>query len=335
MVINLSLFFFKDIFGDDEEFQEDASTTEIEDIEDDEYTNFDEIDGNDEKGDETDILYNEDGYESEYDEEYEEDDDYAPENGNKKGSSKIGLLIFLFIVILGLAGGAFWFFKMNGNNILNNQINKEQTEAQNVELPQTEQQPQENQTPQNNEQPEDMFGTGIDITQTEQPQNESQESGSIDVPPLTENDLLPPTVPTIQEEKQNTNVANVMASAFTNGNVPITLRGINWLCNQSLYTDGEFKGYLQRLDNTLKLNIRKNILDITETPQNSSVTVKLAVDNNGNVLRTMISSSSGSQQIDNIVLQSINETFATEKSVILNNSAQKADKYFIQVVIKL
>ena len=61
----------------------------------------------------------------------------------------------------------------------------------------------------------------------------------------------------------------------------------------------------------------------------------MAVDNNGNLLKTVISDSSGSEQIDNIVLQSINETFQGEKSPILTDSPLKSDKYYLKVIIKL
>ena len=92
---------------------------------------------------------------------------------------------------------------------------------------------------------------------------------------------------------------------------------------------------MQDLDNILKLNLRKNILDATETPQNNAVTVKMAIDKVGNLSKVLVSESSGSKQIDDIVLQSINETFEGEKSPILNDSPQRADVYYLKVVIKL
>ena len=74
---------------------------------------------------------------------------------------------------------------------------------------------------------------------------------------------------------------------------------------------------------------------MSESPTNNTITVKMAVDNDGNLNRVAISESSGSEQVDNIVLQSINETFEGEKSPILNDSPQRADVYYLKVVIKL
>ena len=76
-------------------------------------------------------------------------------------------------------------------------------------------------------------------------------------------------------------------------------------------------------------------MDVSETPTNNTVTVKMAVDNNRNLIKVAVADSSGSAQVDNIVLQSINETFEGEKSPILNDSPQKADVYYLKVVIKL
>ena len=85
----------------------------------------------------------------------------------------------------------------------------------------------------------------------------------------------------------------------------------------------------------LKLNLRKNILDANERPKTDTVSVKLAVDNMGNLLKVMVADSSGSNVVDDIVLRSINETFESEKSQILNGGKLQADKYYLKVVIKL
>ena len=168
--------------------------------------------------------------------------------------------------------------------------------------------------------------------------------------PTVEGELLPPPPPIEQaaeqsepqqvqaQEVQNSNPADVsksIANAFSPTANPVTLRAVNWLCSPQLFADSAFKAYMQGLDDILKLNLRKNILDVSETPTNNTVTVKMAVDNNRNLIKVAVADSSGSAQVDNIVLQSINETFEGEKSPILNDSPQKADVYYLKVVIKL
>ena len=61
----------------------------------------------------------------------------------------------------------------------------------------------------------------------------------------------------------------------------------------------------------------------------------MEIDNNGKIEKIMISESSGSEQIDNIVLQSINESLTGKKSPILKEGKLKADRYHLKVVIKL
>ena len=150
------------------------------------------------------------------------------------------------------------------------------------------------------------------------------------VPPLTEADLLQPV-----NNEPVTDPNQAIANAFANNGKAITVKNINWLCARELFADKTFNNYLQKLDNMLKLNLRKNILDATERPKTDMVSIKLAVDNMGNLLKVVVSDSSGSNMIDDIVLRSINETFESEKSEILNGGALKADKYYLKVVIKL
>ena len=197
---------------------------------------------------------------------------------------------------------------------------------------------------------------GIDVASSENapsidiemPSAENQ--AGVDLPPpspqevvaVQEVELPPPppqnVEPTPVAEVSKVNPKDVSASianAFSpNANV-VTLRSVNWQCDSKLFADVTFKSYLQSLDNLVKLNLRKNILDVTENPTSNTVIVKMAVANDGNLKRIAVSESSGSKQVDDIVLQSINESFVGEKSQILNDGVLKADMYYLKVVIKL
>lgn len=145
---------------------------------------------------------------------------------------------------------------------------------------------------------------------------------------LTEGDLV---------TKQPTNDFNkIMADAFSDQSQFVTsVKGINWMCSPQLYTNEEFKSYLQKLDKALKVNINSNLLNSSSTPVNNSITYKIAIDNEGSLLRIQPVNSTGSDELDSIVLQSIKETLALQKTQIISNSKQKSDKYLLQVVIKL
>ncbi len=311
----------EDMVEPDEQFEE------YKEIDDD---SLDEEEYEEYSDEEEDVEYSED-------EEYEEDDE--SEERTTKSSPKKNILIIsalLTFAVVGLGVGAF-FFK---NGIQQTVAQNPAPTETNLETPVD---PQVN----------DMFEAaegGIEIPSgdvvegelvpppppIEESNQEPPTSGTLPVPPPVD---IPVEVTSSEVSKQSVStpatVSNSIASAFSPTTNTVTLRAVNWLCAPQLFADSAFKAYLQELDNILKLNLRKNILDISESPTNDTVIVKMAVDNNGNLLKVAMGDSSGSTQVDNVVLQSINETFEGEKSPILNDSAQKADKYYLKVVIKL
>ena len=319
----------------DEEQEEDIDNTE--DVEDN--TNLDDVlDDDSEAADETDEEA-----------EYEDDEEYEDDDENASNSSKIKSIIISLVVLLALIGcgaGAFFFLKKQSQN--------EQTPVStenNIEV--------SSQV----SQIDDMFEAsqpsdegGIDVASSENapsidiemPSAENQAGVDLPLPPpqevvaVQEVELPPPppqnVEPTPVAEVSKVNPKDVSASianAFSpNANV-VTLRSVNWQCDSKLFADVTFKSYLQSLDNLVKLNLRKNILDVTENPTSNTVIVKMAVANDGNLKRIAVSESSGSKQVDDIVLQSINESFEGEKSPIYNDGELKADIYYLKLVIKL
>ncbi len=321
--------------------EEVISETKTEDVQD-EVVEYDVADDSDENKEDYEEYSEEDE-----NEEYEDDEDTVdiPEENVAKPAGKKNLLIVSALLIFALVGcgvGAFLFFKNSNQNAVSSQTPV----------------PTENNVEVSTEpQVKDMFGAsaegGLEVPQ------EDISAGTEEVSTV-EGELLPPPPPmeqpeevqasedvqnqenqnyeTRNQEVQNTNAADVstsIANAFSPTTNTVTLRAVNWLCSPQLFSDSTFTAYMQNLDNILKLNLKKNILDVTESPANNTITVKMAVSNDGNLNRVLISDSSGSEQVDNIVLQSINETFEGEKSPILTDSPQKADVYYLKVVIKL
>jgi len=276
------------------------------------------------------VENSEDSETSEYEEgEYDDYDldEVLPEEQVKKSSSKVLIAIISLFVVLGLAGGAFFFMK-NGKN--NGETPLADASSDNaIQVPDMQQTNDMFESPNG-----DIVLPAADNNNQPQPQesadNTTPSQGSIPVPELTESDLIKPSQP-----QSSTDVNQAIANAFTNGRGSVSLKELNWFCTSELFSDKVFKNYLQNLDNTLKQNLKNNILNATEVPQKDTVAAKFAVDNNGNLQKVIISESSGSEEIDNIVLQSINESFEGEKSQILNDSTLKSDMYYLKVVIKL
>lgn len=309
-----------------ENIEYNENSESIEDVP--EFENFEEQENDNEEtnieNDDSGTSDEEQDIEENEDEEEEDDDEY--DENLRKSSPKTLVIIVSVLVLLGLiGGGAFLFMKgnktnnvaenSNDNNVIEmqdqqnmNDMFEQSAEPSNEQLPSEENNNPENQQPDGN-----------------QPQYDANMQTTT---PLTESDLLPP--------QQNTkDVGSAIANAFSPTGSSVSFRGLNWFCASELFSDRTFKAYLQNLDNTLKQNLKTNILNATETPSQDTVSAKFAVDNNGNLKKVIISDSSGSEQIDNIVLQSINESFVGEKSQILNDSTLKSDTYYLKVTIKL
>ena len=271
--------------------------------------------------------YDDDDELSDPDEEVEEYEDEDYEEQPKRKSSK-KLLVIVYLALFVIAGaGAFTLMKVI------NSANTQTATTEQAEIPTSDEtsnmfeQAQEQDT-----QPSDLISYAGENDTTQQASDglEVPPPAPVDIPPLTEQDLVKP-----QKTEPIGDVNKVITNALSESVSPVTITGISWLCAPELFTNKVFKGYLQNLDDVLKLNLRKNILDVTERPENNSVSIKMAIDNNGNLLRSLVAKTSGSQQIDEVVLQSIKETLESQKTQILNDSEQKSDKYYLQVVIKL
>ncbi|MCD7779355.1 MAG: DUF1822 family protein, partial [Candidatus Gastranaerophilales bacterium] len=264
-------------------------------------------------------------YESgEYDD-YDIEDVLPKENSNK---SKAPLIILFLVIILGLAGaGSFFLIKNNKTSSTAADIQNKNTSAEIPSIQQTndmfEEMPEENE---NQNEGENNNNDNDNSQQSANPEENNPPEDNV-LPPLTEGDLI---ASENNNNEGNGDVNQVLANAFSQGS-SVSLRGLNWFCTSELFSDKTFKNYLQNLDNTLKQNLRNNIMNVSDTPPKNSVAAKFAVDNNGNLQKVIISDSSGSEEIDNIVLQSINESFEGEKSQILNDSTLKSDMYYLKV----
>ncbi len=314
--------------GENIEYDESFET-----VEDTDFENYEEVETETEFSDEQDFededeIQNFDEETDEQNAEYEDDEDSEEEyDENVKQSSPKTLVVIVSVLVMIclLGGGAFFFMKnKNNDNIANNPTDNNAVEIQNQQnIDDMFEQSNDNQ---NEQMPQEENNNGENQNQAE---NQPQNDGNMPITaPLTESDLLPP-------QNNNTDVGSAIANAFSPTASSVSFRGLNWFCTSELFSDRTFKAYLQNLDNVLKQNLKTNILNATETPAQDKVSAKFAVDNNGNLKKVVISESSGSDQIDNIVLQSINESFVGEKSQILNDSTLKSDMYYLKVTIKL
>jgi hypothetical protein len=116
-------------------------------------------------------------------------------------------------------------------------------------------------------------------------------------------------VPPQLRVSRNKDVSDVLASAFVNQGHERKITNISWEVGISLANDPAFKNYLMVTGQALKTALSRELLNANETASSDSVKVNLVLDLNGNIKNTSIQSSSGSEQIDKIVLRTLKEIF--------------------------
>lgn len=278
---------------------------------------------------EDDEEYDEDDEEYEEEDDDEEGEDDMSDEDSKKSSLKTILIIIMIIAALLILGGLGAFFFLKDKNMLSIGIfeGEKDVSTREITIPQSDDLFAMSET---GEETNDNTGEIKKITLNTNPQTKSAENqiqDTIKASPILPSDL--------NKKTSSGDINKAITNALSSGKNLITLRGINWKCEAELFSDRAFKKYLQGLDNTLKQNLKNNIMGVTEIPPRNQVVTRFAVDNNRNLRKVIITQSSGSDEVDQIVLRSINETFEGEKSPILSDSPLKAAMYFFEVVIKL
>lgn len=90
--------------------------------------------------------------------------------------------------------------------------------------------------------------------------------------------------------------------------VNATISKIAWEVPEDLAYNDSFRRYLQIAGKNLKLNLQNDLLLANEMAYSDKVVVDLQISGNGSLQASNITTSSGSKQIDAIVLQSVKET---------------------------
>ena len=122
--------------------------------------------------------------------------------------------------------------------------------------------------------------------------------------------LLQPAPPPQGNSQANANrdMGKAVSDAFLSEPVSASISKVAWEVPEDLaYNDG-FRKYLQMAGKNLKLNLQNNLLLATEMAYSNKVVVDLTINKDGSLQSNDIVTSSGSKQIDKIVLQSVKET---------------------------
>ena len=99
----------------------------------------------------------------------------------------------------------------------------------------------------------------------------------------------------------------------TNTESYLTVKKIQWQVPDYLSYSPNIKSYLQSAGNSINLSLSSDLLLATEYAYSNVVKINLKMSNSGTVQNASVASSSGSKEIDNIVLQSVKSTLNVVK----------------------
>lgn len=116
------------------------------------------------------------------------------------------------------------------------------------------------------------------------------------------------SIPNDQQGLQNRDMGQAVSDAFLSEPVNATISKIAWEVPEDLAYNDSFRKYLQMAGKNLKLNLQNDLLLATEMAYSNKVVVDLEITKDSILQSETIAVSSGSKQIDKIVLQSVKET---------------------------
>ena len=111
-----------------------------------------------------------------------------------------------------------------------------------------------------------------------------------------------------QMNSPDRDMGQAVSDAFTSEPMTASVTKVAWEVPEDLAYNDAFRKYLQIAGKNLKLTLQSNLLLATEMAYSSKVVVDLEINKDGSLKGSNIAVSSGSKQIDKIVLQSVTET---------------------------
>ena len=134
---------------------------------------------------------------------------------------------------------------------------------------------------------------------------------------------------TQQADLANRDMGKAVSDAFLSEPVNTTISKVAWEVPEDLAYNDSFRKYLQIAGKNVKLNLQNNLLLATEMAYSNKVIMDLEIGRNGDLKSSGVVISSGSKQIDKIVLQSVKETLKYLKMPASELSGQSVDATLI------
>ncbi len=137
-------------------------------------------------------------------------------------------------------------------------------------------------------------------------------------------DVLSPSANEVSDRKIETSLSNQAGAA------PVILKAVAWQVPTSISKDAIFNKYLQIAGKNIKMNLATDLLDTDDFAYNNKIKISMTVKNNTPVKNIKVVESSGSKNVDDIVLQSIKQTLKYINTPVM--SEDKGDREVILVI---
>ncbi len=161
----------------------------------------------------------------------------------------------------------------------------------------------------------------------------TENKDELNEPQIPEENIIPvPAKPKLED------VAKEAEKNITKPKAPISelpyidIQKLGWEVPDYVSYNDTFKKYLQSAGKSLKLTLSSDLLLATEYAYSNIIKVNITLSKDGAIKSANISQSSGSTQIDNIVLRTVNETLKVLKApagVIVGDNIQLTLKIYL------
>lgn len=156
--------------------------------------------------------------------------------------------------------------------------------------------------------PEEPAAPEFDLNSLKEPTpaDAPQDSPIPSIPQPTDMPDSPPATPA--EPATSSQAPSVPQAGAVPQNSSNKITKLSWEVPENMANNQKIRKYLQIAGRTLKLSLQNDLLVATELPFSNRVMIDLRIAPSGNLISSDFVISSGSKQIDNIVLQSVKDT---------------------------
>ncbi len=149
---------------------------------------------------------------------------------------------------------------------------------------------------------------------------------NLTIPPPQNDTDIDATTSVPADTSADANETRIVSSLTSQATAaPVILKDVKWQVPTSISNDAVFGKYLQIAGKIIKTNLASDLLNSNDFAYNDKIKVSMTVKNNAPVKNIKVIESSGSKEVDEIVLQSIKETLKYINTPVMSVDTSNKD----------